>query len=184
MSGKRNRGSRGGKRVQRGAKNSVYREEAFEEERFIEEHERLYDQAHALYADVLLSVTGLRPIPRADVRSGHFVVPLPNDWFLEITSGADGPLLPPEHEEGSDCIFWLVTPDRLYAEEDERIFEGEPEMISWAIVGYAARLLWRQFDEIMGPPAKELRKNLPRPHAQKIKALVERGDFEQPHLIS
>jgi hypothetical protein len=177
MSGKRSRGSRAGKRVQRGHAQFTAREEELEDKEF----KRITAEAYELYAEALFHRTGLRALPRDRGRWGHFITPLPNEWFLEITWGDDGPPLPPSYEEGDRCIFWLITPDGLYATEDNVDFQGSPESIKWMIVGYAARLLWKHLDEILGPAAaKERRKGLPRPWGQKIKALVERGDFAQP----
>lgn len=175
---RRKRGSRGGKRVQRGLAGAEAREEELAEEEF----DRLTAEAFDLYSEVVFEYSGLRPLPRERARWEHFILPLPNEWFLEMTAGGDGSLMPPGEEEGDGCIFWLITPDGLYAAEESVSFDGAPDETADAFALYACRLLWRHFDEIMGGRAatKNLRKGLPRPHDMKIKALVDRGDFVQP----
>lgn len=176
MSRIRRRGGRAGKRVQRGRAGADVREER----EFIAEYEQLHREAHGTYEAVLLEASGLRCYP--EDRGWGFVVPLPNEWFLELTDGDDGGLLPPWHEDGGTVIFWLITPDGLYAAEEARVFKGRPEWIPGMVIAHACRLLWRRRDEIVGDIPKAQRKGLPRVEAQKIRALVERGVFRQPPI--
>jgi hypothetical protein len=176
MSEKRRRGGRAGRRVQRGRVSA----EAREEQEFLAEYKRLHREAHELYASALFEGSGLRCYP--EDRAWGFMVPLPNEWYLELTDGGDGALLPPWHEEGTEFIFWLITPEGLYAVEEERIFRGRPEWIPGMVIAHACRLLWRHREEIVGEIPKAQRKGLPRVEAQKIKALVERGVFNQPPI--
>jgi len=181
MSRKRTRGSRGGKRVRRGETLAVDREYEILEEEF----DRKAAIAHDIYSKVIFEYTGLQALPTKRTQWGHFVVQLPNDWFFELTSpGMDGALMPPGDEEGDGCIFWLVTPDGLYADEESVRFEASDEDMPEVVALYVCRKLWSHFDEIVGAvAAKKLRKGLPRSHAFKIKALVDRGDFEQPPIV-
>ncbi len=176
MSQKRHRGGRAGKRVQRGRVGS----DAHEERESLAEYKRLHEEAHAIYERQFLEASGLRCLP--EDQGWGFCIPLPNDWLLELTDGNDGGLFPPGHQEGNGVIFWLITPDGLYAAEDDLVFNAKPELIPKMVVAYANRLLWRRRGEIVGEIPAAMRKGLPRIEAQKLKVLVERGVFVQPTM--
>jgi hypothetical protein len=154
--------------------------DAHEEKEFIAEYEQLHREAHDLYAAEFLRASGLHCYP--EDRGWGFMVPLPNEWILELTDGGDSGLLPPSHEDGGRVIFWLITPDGLFAAEEDMIFKGRPKAIQAMVVAHACRLLWRRREEIVGEIPKAQRRNLPRIEAQKIKALVDRGIFQQPPI--
>lgn len=185
MSQQRRRGSRGGKRVQRAhTQRAAYQALVAEEEAVIAEYQRIFQAGYALYAAALFEVSGLKPAPPVDEEEPRFFVPLPNDWYLEITSGDDGPPYPPEHDNGNTAIFWLKEPNGLLAEEEFRRFHAPPELIPAMVSAHACRLLWKHIDEILDVETmRDQRRGLPRVHARKIKALVGRGVFSQPDFL-
>jgi hypothetical protein len=155
--------------------------EALAEQESLAEYELLGREAHKIYAAEFLKASGLRCLP--ENQTWGLRVPLPNDWLLELTDGGDGPLKPPWRDEGNEVIFWLITPEGLYAEEDARTVTGAgPDLIPVMVVAYANRLLWRHREDFLGEIPLAKRKNLPRAQAEKIKVLVERGVFVQPAM--
>lgn len=168
MAAKSRRGSRGGKRAQRGkARKAEFDAIAADDAAY----DKLVDTAHQIYSAALEEVSGLRPYPAT--RTSHmFYVPLPRGWLLEITSGDDGPLFPPDHEDGNHFVFWLTTPEGLYAEEDALSFDCLPEDRPLEVAAYACRVIWRHLAEILGESMA----------VDEVRDMVGRGDLTQPPL--
>lgn len=85
---KRRRGSRGGRRVQRGrTRQTEYEVMVAEEEAIVETYRTLFIEARRIYEKALFDVSGLRIGAMHDPDEPRFHIPLPNGWSLEVTSG-------------------------------------------------------------------------------------------------